>query len=299
MHIFVVGNCQVETIKTALRMLLPDCTFESQMLHLERNRDHESVAKRLAPFDLIITHPANPGFQGFSTESIRALKGDDAVITFNNIHFEGLHPDATYLGAPQQRIYGTLGEYHSKLVLAGYLAGLSKGACRELFEGRHFEDFGFLDVYASSLEELRKRSTEVDVPFFNEFQKLMAEFPCMLTFNHPTSNVLIGYARKLAAEVAHRTGVARADFPLNPYNAPSMLAENIVWPIYPALAKHHTSRKHGSFWFRRSLQMAKSPMLSVDALIAGDYDIYAHQSREDIESTPQYASLSKMVDIIV
>lgn len=298
MRVFVLGNCQVETIATALRMLLPSCSFESQMLHLERDRDYSSVAKRLTAFDLIITHPANPGFKGFSTEAIRELKGDDAVITFNNIHFEGLHPDCTYLGAPQKRIYGTLGEYHSMLVLLGYLAGLSKAECRELFEGRHFSDLGFLDAYSKSFEELRKRSAEVDVPFFDEFKRMMEEFPCMLTFNHPTTNVLVGYARRLAAEVSRRTGVARADFPINPYNVPSMLSENIVWPIYPAIAKQHTRGKHGSFWFRRPLQVAKSPVLSVEELICGDYDIYDRHSREKIEEVPQYANLRKMVDVI-
>jgi hypothetical protein len=185
-RIFLVGNCQVEPIRIALSMFLPDCTFESTQLYLEKERDREVVTKRLARADLVLTHQSNPGFLGWSTESILDIKGKENVITFNNLHFTGFHPDITYLGFGVNRLPGTFGEYQSKIILASFLGGLSEKQCLQQFDGESFEKFGYFSAYEESIEELARRSAEVDVPFIQEFRDFLAVGPCMLTFNHPT-----------------------------------------------------------------------------------------------------------------
>lgn len=298
MKILLVGNCQVAPIRNSLVMMLPDCSIDGVMLHLEKERDEETVRQRLAGYDLVVTHPANPGYEGYSTDSVKSVMGDDAVITFNNIHFEGLHPDATYLGAPRKRVFGTLGEYHSKLVAAGFLAGLSEAACRDLFNGEHFEEIGFLSAHEQSLQEFDRRSKEVDVPFAEEFAAMLEEYPCMLTFNHPTSNLLIAYARKLAREVANRTGTRLSAYPVTPYNMPSFLSENIVWPIYPAIAEAHTGGRLASLWFRREINRNPMPMLSVEDLIAADYARYRDLEPGRLEQIPQMVQLRPIIDAV-
>lgn len=297
-RIFLVGNCQVEPIRIALSMFLPDCHFERAMLHLETDRDHESVKKRLDTSDLVLTQPVHQKNGGWSTESILDIKGKDKVITFNNMHFDGFHPDLTYLGFGANRLPATFGEYQSKIILASFLGGFDEKQCLEHFDGGAFEKMGYFSAYEESLEELARRSAEVDVPFLAEFKDLLLGYPCMLTFNHPTSNVLIDYARKLAQVVSAKTGAVMADFPVSPYNLPNFLSEGLIWPIYPALAAKHLAGKYGSLWFRCDLKEGHPRMIHVKDLIAREFKVYAQMDRAKIEKTPQFPAIAKVLNAI-
>lgn len=298
MNILLIGNCQCDPIRTAFRMLFPYSTTDRVMLHLEKDRRKEVIEERLRRYDMVVSQPANSGYEGFSTDFVRSVVGDARLMTFSNIHFEGLHPDVTYFGPSGRRLMGSLGEYHSAIILAAYLGGYSEAACRTFFEGELFGEFGYIQRFDESLAELAARSDQVDVPFFDEFEVSIRSHPSMMTFNHPTSDLLIAYARKLSREVSSRTGAVRSDFPLSPYNCPSFLSENIIWPIYPALAAAHLQGRGGSLWFRRNLNVGGSPMIHLNELISSEYTKYRDVALQDFEAAPQFSAVSKIRDVM-
>lgn len=132
-----------------------------------------------------------------------------------------------------QRFTGVLRDYHSKLVLYSFASGRSAVECTNLFNAKTYERLGFLDLLASSSQELSWRDKDLDVKFAPDFFDILKQELPLFTVNHPTDSVLQALCRRLCDHV----GIDYTPFPGAALT--NSLSDNCIWPVYDAVAEHH------------------------------------------------------------
>ncbi len=206
-------------------------------------------------------------FDKVSTSALRAHFGNK-LVTFTNIHFNGLHPDMTYIGPMGQRIAGFFGDYHSKLVLFGYAEQRSVDDCVALFNGANYEKIGFLGMYQSSTAELLQRDRNCDVKFGPMFLEMLRVQPCLYTINHPTGPVFIEMSAMLAAHCGLEF------ITKNPVNFQNHLAQNYIWPVYNEIAESHRLQyRLPQFFFKANQRPSRA--FNLREFVAGCYAAYS------------------------
>jgi Polysaccharide biosynthesis enzyme WcbI len=220
MKIAVLGNCQVHGIAHGLKCIpgADATTFEVWRLSPEQHATFEP-----RDWDVIVSQPLSVSYQAMSGANLRASGKPAAFI--HNLYFDGLCPDASYLGPPGKRVVGPMGDYSSTLVVDAFRSGASAAeAARRLQEGHASIDPQA--AWAASMAELRRREAEVDVPFADQVEASARARRSFWTFNHPDETLLTQYARQIAMRFL---GVA----PQAIAPPPDELRVNGVWPIYP------------------------------------------------------------------
>jgi hypothetical protein len=229
-------------------------TFSAFGVHMIAPQNREAtisdfVAKTQA-CDVIITISLSDDFGPLSRKLVAKTFPGKPIIFIPNFFFSGLHPDLTYLGDLGQRVAGPLSEYHSKLAVLGYVAGLSAPQVEELFQYDVYKKVGFLDEFDRSIAEAHRRDAELTVTFGSEMESLLKQELCFLSVNHPTSFLLANFCSKLA-KVLEQKGIAQATrWPIQPYSLVNFLAQNVVFPVYPEIATALGLLFPGSYLFK-------------------------------------------------
>jgi len=182
--------------------------------------------------DHVFSFPLSEQFGSLATANLRPAL-DGRLATFTNIHFYGLHPDITYLGAMKKRVTGYFGDYHSKIVLFAYATGRSATDAVALFKGKVFGQLGFYEAFAASAGELRQREAACDIKFAEVFLQMVRNEPCLYTVNHPSGSVFLELAAMLAAHRGLKFARHNAAFFQN------HLSNTYVWPVYREIAEEH------------------------------------------------------------
>lgn len=172
-------------------------------------------------------------FERIETGRLKDVLGA-RLTTFTNIHFDGLHPDITYVGGMGERVASAIGDYHSKIVLGAYVCGLNWQDCLALFNGNTYEKLGYYQAYADSARTLIHRDESCDVKFARAFLDMARDIPVLYTVNHPTGPVFLALAERLAAAL----GVDYVAYP--PGFFQNHLATANIWPVYDEIAERHS-----------------------------------------------------------
>jgi hypothetical protein len=250
----VISNCQAQPIRHTLSLACHGMTFAAFGVHLIAPRNREATIAEFVveaqKFDVIITICLSDDFGPLSQKQIAQTFPGKPIIFIPNFFFSGLHPDLTYLGDLGNRVSGPLSEYHSKLVVLGYVAGLSARQVEELFQYEVYRKVGFLDEFGRSIAEAHRRDAGLSVPFGSEMEGLLKQELCFLSVNHPTSFLLAHFCAKLARSL-EETGMAQAAKGLvQPYTLVNFLAYNVVFPVYPEIAAALGLLFPGSYLFK-------------------------------------------------
>jgi len=235
-NVIVIGNCQAAPLANTLQQLPGVPTARSLAVNEQGSKRFVEIDAELQPLldvaeTQVFTFPIKGDHGGYSTEALR--RRGARVKTITNLFFNGLHPDITYVGAMNSRLQSPLGDYHSRIVLDAFLEGRSQADCVAMFNQLEYERRGYFDAYARSANELLERDAGVDVPFAQEFLRMVPQLPTLMTFNHPTSVVFQAYGARLAAELGMTLPRFPAAFLKNP------LANSVIWPVYRELGKAH------------------------------------------------------------
>lgn len=144
------------------------------------------------------------------------------------IEYTGLQPDQCYLtdsisGTP---IVGILGEYHSTIITASYLAGLDLKAAQDCFTNTTYEALHFNELKSLSKERFIAQQTTTGYPLRYLFDKWETSEKWMRTINHPIKKVL----SDLVKHAIEKEGITYLngsdDFVIDD------LSSNIDWPAY-------------------------------------------------------------------
>ena len=266
----VVANCHCLPIARTLALGTADAQAQFIDVNFTTQSPHAERIAALRSDDgtgIVYTFPFGPKWGALETSLLKAVYGARCT-TFTNIHFTGLHPDLTYIGAMGARVTAVMGDYHSKLVLYAFVKGIGADDCIAMFNPATYERIGFFDFFAASAAELRGRDVECDVRFAEEFLALVRLMPALFTVNHPTDAVLQILCERLCA--AQRIRFT----PFPEAYLTNVLADNYIWPVYDEIAERHGLRYRTPQLFV-SANRSESRGMTLETLVRAFYDSYA------------------------
>jgi hypothetical protein len=233
-RVVIIGNCHCLPIAKTVALGLTSHSCEFIDVNFLGHEPHISRVAALTsnPADYVFSFVLSDQWPTICASTLRPLY-KDRLVTFTNVHFEGLHPDITYMGSMGARVRGALGDYHSKLILYSYVTGRSTEDCVRLFSTTDFEAIGFYSAFERSSAILLQRDEACDVKFAQTFVEMAKTRLTMYTVNHPTDSVFLELSRLLCAHVGLEYTVYPIEYLTN------SLSDNIVWPIYERIAAHH------------------------------------------------------------
>ena len=293
----IISNCQSQPIMHTLSLFCRDIAFTDFGVHFippeERQKGISDFVERAKDeYDVILPIPLSDEFGPLSRERIKDTFRGKRVGVITNFYFSGLHPDLTYIGGLSRRIGGALGDYHSKIALMGYLHGLPADSTLALYCDETYQELGYYDEYEESLAELRRRESEVDIPFADEMAALIPQDLCFFSVNHPTSFLIAAYAEKIAGWLEEKGVSERTDCPRNPVYFVNYLASTGIFPVYPEIASRFGLNYSGSYLFK-PLTPGNNPVCHLDLaeFVEEEYAAYGAFSYEEIANSHQGRAL--------
>lgn len=291
-HGLVISNCQAQPIAQMLGLFCRDVTFTQFPVHLTNPvnraaRVAELLAGAGAEADIILTVPLGDDYGALSAANVAQTFAGRPVLRIHNLFFSGLHPDLTYVGGMGQRVTGPMGDYHSRVVALSVACGLPAETALALLGDETYRALDYPGEYGRSLDELRRREAEVDIPFTDQMDMLVRRERAFLTVNHPTAALFGAYAHAIADRLA-ALGLAQATgLPPDPSSLPNPLANNVVFPIYPEIAAAHHLPYADSYLFRTPLHNNISDVLTAREFVAADHAALSALDREKLLRSPQ------------
>ena len=235
----VIANCQAWPLAQILATLsqsqvrfisLTDVVTPGSFSHTSAMRMLDEAHLR---DELVFSFNAGSPFAPLDTLSLREVFGE-RLKTFTSVRFDGVHPDMTYFGRFKNRWLGTMGEYHSKLIIYSFLNGKSETECERLFNADVYSRIGYFDMWERSADILLARDEQCDIQFAKSFLELAKSETSLFTMNHPTAVTFFELASSLLQAVGIERQLAGRHLFANP------LFSGYSWPIYPEIAEYHS-----------------------------------------------------------
>lgn len=272
--IAVLGNCQARGVAQAMRLLAPRCPVRYlPMGTLKRDHGHiDGLIRVLRTHDHVFSQVFPAGLiPGGDVATLRA--GDPRLKLFPSIVFSAFHPDMVYAGqasdlAALKLAPSPMGQYHSAIALCAHRLGLDAARTASLFREAVFARLGYLDHWDPAVRELVGSAAALGFGLEREVARWSRRGAFMHVMNHPKAYVVGDIARRLLAE----SGVAPEPVAVEDYLGDA-LAQDVVWPIYPAIAEHFGLT--GSYLFKVKPRGEDFPRLyDLPGFIAASFAIY-------------------------
>jgi hypothetical protein len=249
------GNCQA----AALGQILGDHEpFTSRFniepvvpVHELRPGDHEHVVAAAAQAKLLVHQPVGQQFSPASTLELMAGLSPTALsVCFPVLWFDGYCPDAQYLKIAGAIVRGGPSDYHSGMLIEGYLRGWSPEQVAALYDDLNVLDADGLRAAAGdAVERLRERerwSPAVNVRVADFVKSRFADERLFHTFNHPSATMLFFLADEI---------LDRLDLPRLGQETKTKHQAALSRPRIPELAAVHTAlglsfERYREFWVR-------------------------------------------------
>lgn len=277
--IVVIANCQCLPIARTIALGLLDSSVEFIDVNFVTHEPHKTRIERLVsePADIVFSIPLSDQWKGISTDFLRPIY-HDRLFTFTNIHFEGLHPDITYIGEMGVRVQGALSDYHSKLILYGFATGRSITDTIRLFHETDYQAIGFGKAFQQSSVGLIERDVACDVQFAPCFIEIIKNRSSMYSVNHPMDHVFRALAEKLCTRADLHYKVYPDEYLTN------YLSDNVIWPVYDKIAEmHNLPYRTPQYFVKRNEFSGRT--IRLDELVSQFYCAYQSVSNEKLLST--------------
>ncbi len=237
-RVSVIANCHAGPLAQTLAFNSTDVEIDALGLDSwfgDTNAKAAEILGFLGPSGHLISYEIGAQFGALQSARFREQLGE-RFATCTNIRFDGLHPDCTYFGPFGARKPNFVSEYHSKIVIQSFSSGRSIADCIKLFAGKTFETLGYFEAFDEAAQQLRQREAACDIKFCEVFLALIRDEYSLLTINHPTAVVFHEMVRLFCGHV-------RIPFlGMDRWGCPNQLAQNVVWPIFDAIAEKHGLR---------------------------------------------------------
>lgn len=285
-NISLIGNCQASALAAVLRRSKHIKCSNLVDVNLMGSQSYAGEVFSLYGCDNhVLSQSMSDEFNEVSWTKLTE-KFREKLIGYTNIYFSGLHPDLTYFGKRGLRVVGPLGDYHSRIVLAGFLQGRSPDECRAAFGCKTYDSLGYFSHFVDSAAELKRRDETNQIKFSSHFVELTQSFLTMLSVNHPALITIVELARMMEAFFSDKCSVLTASVCSYP------LATGPVWPLYPEIREHNQLPYETAFLFYP--QEGAGPALTLEEFVLASYASYEKQGRDvlaSVDSNNYYADL--------
>lgn len=288
-RIAVVGNCSAVGIANAIRVMSPGSNVRGLSV-ADFDPDNASIVDiLLEDFDVAFAFAEMKNY----TALHERLKKFDRLILWPTIVFSGFHPDIAYFHIRGKPVASCLGLYNSTIAAFAYGRELSVKNTANLFNSLTYGLLGYYDAYPLWRQILLDSAKSHDLDLSTAFAKWEASGVFMHTINHATIMVINDLARelmnsaglKIEADIDHKN------------NATDYLADGIIWPVYPELAKRIGTT--GSFDFKTSLHMGSKTM-GLEEFISDSFKQYENNelTPSHFRETHLYQSVAKKLSFV-
>ncbi len=239
-RIAILFNCQHESLAVALRALLPDADILNFDLNALSEKNWAEVASTLASCDHVISQDVAPGYGPLSTRALRAAARNYHLMPA--FRFGGFHPDCVTVWLDRTPMRAAAGGLHSRIVVAGLLAGMAAEEIIDLFNMLVFARLGYLDALADQSVLLIEKFAAYAIDLSALVPKWCTSGCFMTSPTRPKMVVFLDLARI----VCEMMGLApQAAPPAASLNDP-MAALSTV-PFLPEIAGRHAMLPEGAY----------------------------------------------------
>lgn len=274
MQIGVLFNCQCRGIAAGLQALLPSAEViavgRGELLGPAEERRRLTAALNACDH-LVCNYVA-----GGRPKLPAAAQGTTRRMHFlPALSFSGFHPDIVYVfredGTP---LTGPTMDYHSRIAVAAYLAGMSAAEAASLYNRLVFRRLGYLDWFGQACTLLAEQWARFDIDVAPLLEGWRAAGCFMYSVNHPKVAPLLDMAR-----------LACALMEVEPEN-PSVTADDVedtlkVFPTHPVFADVAAAAGVAPEGIFRSAINANGDfrVFDTEAFVAADYQAFATVKR--------------------
>jgi hypothetical protein len=228
----ILYNCQHQSLRMAMAALRPDdepVSFELTAVGRDPAAWAE-VAGVLLRCDHIVTMNVAPHYGPLATAALRATGRPVHLVP--SLQFAGFYPDTIDLKLDHHFVPGPTGSSHSRIAVAGFLAGLTARETAGLFNRLGFSRLGYFNWFPEQKFLLLERYQSHGIDLRAAFENWLARGCFMHDANHPRMRVMLDLARAACA----KAGLA----PLEPLPdeaaLPDPLADFDMHPVFPDIA---------------------------------------------------------------
>src|SRR5665213_3840876 len=184
MKALIFGNCQIPVLAKCMRTMNSNLQIE-QIRTTAASSDLHHLRERFRATDKIfVMTTATDRFSELFVEN------SEKVLRFPRIYFPAYHPDIVHLCLAGKLVHTPLSYYNSKLVLAGFLQGLTVDETRALFTGDVFKKVGYLDAWGPSVAMFRRETRDT----IFEMMDAPVKWLSLIHISEPTRQAEISYA---------------------------------------------------------------------------------------------------------
>lgn len=265
-----------------MRLLLPEAaiTFRPYWRPSVRHANASALAAELREADAVVLTRFPGRFRdgtGFDE-----LKTVSAGIELPILVFPAFHPDLVHVHDRADRRGGLLpsatGDYHSALVLFGYLEGLDAARIQKLFEEAIFARLGYFDLWDGSCAMLLDAGRAAGWDLSDDLMRWTRRGAFMHSVNHPKPHVVADLARG----VLRKIGLQPPEIDIETYLPDEFIAQG-TWPVYPAIAAHYGVPANDHFLTQPTRTKQAARTLSLEAFIAASLASYRRYATADID----------------
>jgi hypothetical protein len=225
----LLGNCQTDSLRELLRQYTNWQVLNWREDILVDPVEQVRIRQELVQADVVITQQLHINrFGALATSEL--IKANIRPIVIPNLYFAGLYPELVYLGRQGQRLQSPLGDYHSGLACAAFLAGLTPEEALCCYEDDTlFERAGLFDLWASSWSDYLARELKCDVMMADYLNIGSRSRPLFYSFNHPVGAVMDELARRTIHYVTGEDAV--------PELMRDDLQNNVIYPVWGPIVR--------------------------------------------------------------
>jgi hypothetical protein len=230
-RVVVLGNCQTDSLRELLQHYTRWQVINWREHVLVKATEQARIRQELPQADIVIMQPLSVSrFGTLGTTELIAAGMNPVVIP--NLHFEGLHPEIVHFGTLGNRMPSPLGDYHSGLACAAFLAGLRPEDALDCYEDDSlFARSGLFGLWASSWSEYIARESRCDITMADYLDAAGRSRPLFYSVNHPAGEVIDELARRI---VRHVTGQV-----VIPQLVRDALQNDIIYPVWGPIVRRH------------------------------------------------------------
>ncbi len=282
---FVIANCTHRPIQAYLSATGLFSEVDSMALFSVKKDAFGEAFEKLKTYDYVFSIAHGRIWGSFEFTNLKAVFGNRAV-TFATPFFTGLHPDLIYAANGQARAQSALlGDYHSGLVFWGFMTGRPVEEIIAMYHDAELPPiFALETAWQEAITELQARDRHVDIASAPIFDRMCREKAGMLTFNHPSMDIIAALCQGFCAKVFGGDVPAWADHG----NIHHHLTGDVRIPVMPAVIRAYQLPYRSLPTYKcRPKPNAKDVYLPFDDFARLSYKDYAEQPRGALTaSTP-------------
>lgn len=284
MNILIVGNCHVHQIAESLEFIT-EAKVNAIRDPLILKKQHEKLIEATGLVESANVIGVISSFWDDFLDLFPSAASKCKIIP--HIRSSAFHPDIIEISKNGRRLESIMEVSHSRIVVYGYLNGLSFSEVSALFSTEVFDLLGYYNEWERDISWARYQSSITGWDVEKMYTKWKGAGCFVHTPNHPKLHVLT----YLALEFAKKCDI-EIKFPEVRDLLVDRAASHAIWPVYPHISDIFDV--HGSYCFKpssrgKNIFQEKNITIDLDSFIRVSYDFYSDNllTVNDIEKSVQ------------